>query len=153
MAGDIDGAEAVVGAQAQADEAAVAQQQAAAEPMTDTAADATGAGDGYERALVERDARIAELEAQVADAVKSAEAAEGLRAEIAEVRARAEADRVEYELRLAGARNVKAATALLDDHSGDVAALKGGGAVALRGRRGSQADREDEPPQRGRGVR
>ncbi len=104
--------------------AAQTQEDAAAEPVTDASVDATGTGDGYERAFVERDARIAELEAQVADASKSAEAAEGLRAEIAEVQARAKVDRVEYELRLAGVRNVKAATALLDDHDGDVAALK-----------------------------
>ncbi|WP_102372435.1 hypothetical protein [Enorma phocaeensis] len=116
MAADGDGAKMRIAAQTQED--------AAAEPVTDASVDATGTGDGYERAFVERDARIAELEAQVADASKSAEAAEGLRAEIAEVQARAKVDRVEYELRLAGVRNVKAATALLDDHDGDVAALK-----------------------------
>lgn len=104
MAGDIDGAEAGFGIPAQADAAEGAQQQAAAEPMTDAAVDATGAGNGYEHALVERGARIAELETQVADAAKSAEAAEGLRTEITEVRAQAEADHAGYELRLAGAQ-------------------------------------------------
>lgn len=123
MAGDIDGAEAGFRIRAQTDAAEGAQQQAAVEPMTDAAVDDTGTGDSYERAHVEREARIAELEAQVADSAKSAEAVEGLRAEIAEVQSQVEANRVEYELRLAGALNVKA-TAFLDDHGGDVAALR-----------------------------
>ena len=41
-----------------------------------------------------------------------------------ELRAAGEAQRVEFELQLAGARNVKAATALLADHGGDVSKLK-----------------------------
>lgn len=82
-------------------------------------------GDGdFEKAIAERDERIGELEAQVAEAAKSAETAEALRAEIAELKAQSASERVEYGLRLAGARNVRAARALLDEHSGDVAALK-----------------------------
>lgn len=78
----------------------------------------------YERALAERDAKIAELEGEIAQAAKTAEAAEKLQAEMDELRAAGEAQRVEFELKLAGAKNVKAATALLADHDGDVTKLK-----------------------------
>lgn len=57
-------------------------------------------------------------------AAANSESTEKLSCEIAEVRAQAESDRVEYQLTLAGARNVKAARALLDDHGGDAEKLK-----------------------------
>ena len=83
------------------------------------------AGDsGYEALLAKRDERIAELEAQVAEAAASKETADALRSEIEAVKAAAADERVEYELRLAGARSVKAARALLDEHEGDVGTLK-----------------------------
>lgn len=50
-----------------------------------------GGATDYERAIAERDERIAALEAQVADAAKSAEAADELRARIAELKAGARA--------------------------------------------------------------
>ncbi|MBQ9000633.1 MAG: hypothetical protein IJ087_02120 [Eggerthellaceae bacterium] len=78
----------------------------------------------YESQLAERDSRIEELEAQIAEAAKSAEAADGLRAEIAALKQQGEDERVEFALLLAGCRNVKAARAVLDDHGGDVDALK-----------------------------
>ena len=78
----------------------------------------------YEAQIAERDKRIKALEAQVADAAKTAETAEQLKSQIEELRAQGESDRVEFELRLAGCRNVKAARAVLDDHGGDVEALK-----------------------------
>lgn len=107
----------------QADEAQ--QQEAGAEePQTQGEVTAGGAGDDYLALLAKRDERIAELEAQVADAAASKEAAEALRGEIEAVKAAAADERVEYELRLAGARNVTAAKALLAEHGGDVAALK-----------------------------
>lgn len=90
----------------------------------DGAGGTAGAEGGYQAQIAQRDARIAELEAQVAEAARSAEATEALREEIASVRAQAAADRTEFELRLAGARSVKAASALLADHGGDVEALK-----------------------------
>lgn len=91
----------------------------------------TGAGMGndaagetnYERAIGERDARIAKLEAQVAEAAKSAQTADELRAQIAELKAQGESDRIDFALQLAGARNLKAARAVLADHDGDVEAL------------------------------
>lgn len=81
-------------------------------------------GMDWQSAIKERDSRIAELEAQVAEAAKSAEAAEALRGEIDELKAQGEGQRVEFELRLAGVRNVKAAKAILSDYGGDVTALR-----------------------------
>lgn len=81
-------------------------------------------GKDWEKAIAERDGRIAELEAQVADAAKNAEAAEQLRGQIAELKAQGESDRLDFQLQLAGVRNVKAARAILGDHGGDVEALK-----------------------------
>ena len=78
----------------------------------------------YRAALAERDRKIAELEAQVAEAFKSTEAAEGLAKQIEEMRAAADAERIGYELKLAGCRSVRAGRVLLADHKGDMAALK-----------------------------
>ena len=88
---------------------------------------ATGASvdaSAYETQIAERDARIAELEGQIADAAKSAEAAKELRSELKQMRKQAEDDRVEFGLKLAGCRNVKAARAVLDDYKGDIEAMK-----------------------------
>ena len=113
--------------QAQGDQAAQAAVSAASQG-------ASGTGDGgdaaaqacadYEAALAERDARIAELEGEIAEAAKTAEGAEKLRTEIDELRRRGDEERVGFELQLAGARNVKAARALLADHDNDVEKLK-----------------------------
>ena len=81
-------------------------------------------GIGYEKQIAERDEKIASLEAQVAEAAKSAEAAEQLRGEIAELKAQGESDRIDFKLQLAGVRNVKAARVLLGDHDNDVDKLK-----------------------------
>ena len=70
-----------------------------------------------------RDSRIAELEGQIAEASRSAEVADALRAEIAALRAAGDEQRVEFALQMAGCRNVKAARAVLEDY-GDVDALK-----------------------------
>lgn len=100
------------------------RQQATQEPLTSGGADAAGAGTDYEVLLAERDAKIAELEGAIAEAAKSAEAAEALRAEMDELRRQGEEQRVEFELTMAGARNVRAARVLLDEHGGDVSKLK-----------------------------
>lgn len=81
-------------------------------------------GTDWEKVVAKRDEKIAALEAQVADAVKNAEATEQLRGEIAELRAQGESDRIDFKLQLTGVRNVKAARAVLGDHGGDVDALK-----------------------------
>ncbi len=81
-------------------------------------------GTDWEKAVAERDEKIAALEAQVAEAAKNAETAEELRGEIAELKAQGESDRINFKLQLAGVRNVKAARAVLGDHGGDVDKLK-----------------------------
>lgn len=81
-------------------------------------------GTDWEKAVAERDEKIAALEAQVAEAAKNAETAEQLRGEIAELKAQGESDRIDFKLQLAGVRNVKAARAILADHGGDVDALR-----------------------------
>lgn len=75
-------------------------------------------------ALAERDQRIAELEAQMAEASKSVEPAEALARQIEELKASADEERVGFEPRLAGARSVTAARALLAEHGGGVTKLK-----------------------------
>ena len=86
--------------------------------------DAAKARSDYEAALKERDARIAELEGEIAEAARTAEGAEKLRAEMDELRRKGDEERVGFELQLAGARNVKAARALLPDHDNDIEKLK-----------------------------
>lgn len=110
--------------QAQGHEAAAQQVQ-----VTDGAGgaggdDAAKARADYEAALKERDARIAELEGEIADAAKTAENAEALRKEMDELRRQGEEQRVGFELQMAGARNVKAARALLADYDNDIDKLK-----------------------------
>ena len=101
------------------DEASQAQVSAAA--GGDAAAQAR---EDCEAALRERDARIAELEGEIAEAAKTAEGAEALRKEMDELRRKGDEERVGFELQLAGARNVKAARALLADHDNDIEKLK-----------------------------
>lgn len=78
----------------------------------------------YEAAIAKRDERIKELEAQIAEAAKTAEASEKLTREIGELRAQSESDRLDYELKLAGCRSVRAGKAMLGEHDGDIEALK-----------------------------
>ena len=121
----------------QVDEGAAQQAQGASAQVSGGEGAAAGGGatpkvDGgiakaredYEEALVERDARIAELAGEIAEAAKTAEGAERLRAEMDELRRRGDEERVGFELQIAGARNVKAARALLPDHDNDIEKLK-----------------------------
>ncbi len=112
------------GAQQQAsqrdDQGEASQAQVSAAAGGDAAAKARA---DYEAALKECDERIAELEGEIAEAAKTAEGAEKLRAEMDELRRRGDEERVGFELQLAGARNVKAVRALLADHD-DVEKLK-----------------------------
>ena len=137
MEGENNGTQAQQGTQQQENGQQAAQQpqqtqqqaaQGAGKPAGDTGgAPGTGAkadSAAYEAQLAERDKRIEELEAQIADAAKTAEAAEALRGEIAELKAQGESERTDFKLQIAGARNVKAAKALLDEHKGDIEALK-----------------------------
>lgn len=144
MAGEKSGTEtqeqgAPQGGQGEQQEAS--QQGATAGPAGDGGAGAGtgGAGDGtagngdggshgsvpdYAAQLAERDREIAELKAQAAAAAETQKRAKEMSDKIAALEKRAEEDRVTYQLTLAGARNVKAARALLADHDGDVAKLK-----------------------------
>ena len=96
----------------------------------------------YRAALVDRDKKIADLEAQIADAAKTVESANALAKQIEELKEATDAERIGYELKLAGCRSVRAGRVLLADHKGDMAALKkaepwlfgdavGGGATGL----------------------
>ena len=114
MAGDSHGAETQEEPQSQ--EGLGQQQTAQDQPQV--------SGTDWEKAVAERDEKIAALEAQVAEAAKNAETAEQLRGEIAELKAQGESDRIDFKLQLAGVRNVKAARALLADHDNDVDKLK-----------------------------
>ena len=78
----------------------------------------------YRAALADRDKKIAELEAQIAEAAKSVESANALAKQIEELKKASDAERVGYELKLAGCRSVRAGRVLLADHKGDMAALK-----------------------------
>ena len=131
MGGENDGA----AAQAQgAGEPQAQGDQTAQAAVTAGLQGASAAGDGsdaaeraradYEVALRERDERIAALEGEIAEASKTAEAAERLRAEMDELRRRGDEERVGFELQIAGARNVKAARALLADYEGDIEKLR-----------------------------
>ena len=101
------------------------QQQAAQQQKQETQQAETSAGAAaFEAQLAERDARIEELEGQIAEASKNAETADALREEIAALKQQGESDRIDFALQLAGCRNVKAARAVLEDHGGDVEALK-----------------------------
>lgn len=102
----------------------------------DGSADGSEAGNGtelgvtdaaraaFEKQLEERDAKIASLEAEVAQAAKSAEKEKELNAHIEELKAQAATERAEFELTLAGCKSVKAGRLLLEEHDGDVDALK-----------------------------
>lgn len=106
---------------------------------------ATGMGANYEALLAERDAKIAELEGAIAEAAKTAEAAEALRAQMDKLRRQGEEQRAEFELTKAGARNVRAVPALLDDHGGDVAALREAEPWLLEGGAPKQAGKTGLP--------
>ena len=149
MDGEVDGTQTQGEEQqgVQGDEAAGVEQSGQAEEVGGAegaeGADGKDGGDAeYRAALADRDKKIAELEAQIADAVKTVESANALAKQIEELKAATDAERVGYELKLAGCRSVRAGRVLLADHEGDMAALKkaepwlfgdapGGGATGL----------------------
>ena len=156
MDGEVDGAQAQGEEQqgVQGDEASGVEQQRQAEEVGNEAQGTDGegaegagaeggAGDAeYRAALADRDKKIAELEAQIADAAKTVESANALAKQIEELKEATDAERIGYELKLAGCRSVRAGRVLLADHGGDMAALKkaepwlfgdapGGGATGL----------------------
>ena len=111
----------------QVDEDAAQQTQGASAQVNDGGDAAAGGGatpkvdDGIAKA---REDYEAALEGEIAEAAKTAESAERLRKEMDELRRRGDEERVGFELQLAGARNVKAARALLPDYENDIDKLK-----------------------------
>ena len=127
MDGDLDG-KAAQGAAGEGHEGEQALQEGHQDAQADGAQEVTGGGtDGgaadYRAALRAKDAQIAELQGKVASAAKTAEATEALNAEIAQLKQQMADERVEFALRSAGARRVKAAKALHEERVRDVAAL------------------------------
>jgi NACalpha-BTF3-like transcription factor len=124
MDGDLDG-KAAQGAAGEGHEGEQALSQGHQDAQEDGAQEVTGGegGTDYQAALRAKDARIAELEGKVASAAKTAEATEALNAEIAALKQQMSDECVEFALKAAGARSIKAAKALLEEHDGDVAAL------------------------------
>ena len=119
MDGEHDGKQ--EGTQAQEEQVdTTAQQEASAQ------VEGGGNAPDYEKAIAERDEKIASLEAQLAEAAKSAEQAQKLSREIAEFKQASADERIDFSLQLAGCRNVKAARAVLADYEGDVDKLKEG---------------------------
>lgn len=78
----------------------------------------------YKRDIEAKDAKIAELEAQVAKAAETKEGREKLEKQIADLKAEQADERVAHKLELAGCKSVKAAKVLLEDFDGDVTKLK-----------------------------
>lgn len=78
----------------------------------------------HEKLMAAKDAKIAELEAKVAEAAETKEGRERLQKEIADLKAEQADERMTHKLELAGCRSIKAAKALLDDFDGDVPKLK-----------------------------
>jgi hypothetical protein len=118
MAGEVDGAEAAQGPEAQevvGDEAAQAEQRQAPGEVS---------ADGWQAQLAAKDEQIAALQGKVAETTKTAEATEAPNAEIAKLKRQMANERIDFALRSVGARNVKAACALLDDYEGDVSRLR-----------------------------
>ena len=81
-------------------------------------------GKDYEALLAEQAKQISELQKQIAEAAKNAEKADKLARQIEELKSQAEDERIDYKLSLAGCRSTRAGKALLDDHEGDIDALK-----------------------------
>ena len=81
-------------------------------------------GKDYEALLAEQAKQISELQQQIAEAAKNAEKADKLARQIEELKSQAEEERIDYKLSLAGCRSTRAGKALLDEHGGDIEALK-----------------------------
>lgn len=105
----------------------------------------------YRRDIESRDAKIAELEGKLAEAAKTEEGRAELKKQLDEVRAEADAAKVDLELERAGCtdrRKSDAARALLGAYGGDVAKLKAEHPYLFEqpGRSGSTGGRPAGPP-------
>ena len=88
------------------------------------------------------------LERKLAKEAANKTAMEALTAKVSEFEAKSEAQRVEYELKLAGCRSIKAGRALFGDHGGDVDALKEAEPWPFAARARQAAGRQDRAFQR-----
>ncbi len=78
----------------------------------------------YERDMAAKDAEIAALKKQLEESGAKAKSGEDALKKVEELEARLADEELDHALELAGCVNGKAAKALLDDYSGDVAKLK-----------------------------
>lgn len=81
----------------------------------------------HDKEMAAKDAEIAELKKQIAEAAKTEEGRKALESKIAKLEADHAADKAAYELKLAGCtdeKKFKAAQKLLSDYEGKVDALK-----------------------------
>lgn len=125
----------------EASEAAAAAEEEAADAAASEAAESEndGASEGdvkdkhgqpginkerHDKEMAEKDAKIAELQAQIDEASKTEEGRKNLQEEIEKLKAEQAEERVNHKLEMAGCVNAKAAKALLDDYDGDVTKLK-----------------------------
>lgn len=80
----------------------------------------------YARDMKAKDDEIADLKAQIAKASETKESREEFEAKIKKLEDDQAAMKLDYELKLAGCVNTKAAKAIIDDFDGDIMKLKGG---------------------------
>lgn len=80
----------------------------------------------YARDMKAKDDEIAELKSQIAKAAETKEGREGLEAKIQKLEQDQADMKLDYELKLAGCVNTKAAKAILEDFDGDITKLKEG---------------------------
>lgn len=78
----------------------------------------------HEKEMAAKDAEIANLQEQLAEAAKTEEGRKELQKQIDEMKASQADERITHKLEMAGCKNTKAAKALLDDYDGDITKLK-----------------------------
>lgn len=78
----------------------------------------------HEKEMAAKDAEIAKLQEQLAEAAKTEEGRKELQKQIDEMKASQADERVTHKLEMAGCKNTKAAKALLEDYDNDVPKLK-----------------------------
>ena len=78
----------------------------------------------HDKEMAAKDAKIAELEGQLDEKLKTEEGRGEIKGEIEKLKEELADERMTHKLELAGCKSVKAAKALLDDHDGDIEALK-----------------------------
>lgn len=91
-------------------------QQQATEELTDRHGQPAISKGKYDREIQQRDKKIAELEAKIDEASKTAEAKADLEKQIKQLKQDLKDKGIDSELQLAGCVNVKAARAVLDDY-------------------------------------